>query len=1018
MVKYIFLIFIFSTTAAHSQNFVYQLNKLSIQKEYETLDSLVSYYEKNFKENKKYDSLLQVYIVKNRYIQKINGPLAADSSYSANIQYGANLLSQKNPHLLQLRVDRSENLLNIGEVQKASEVLDQVIELSKNTSSLNKVYSKAIAVKATSYLYKGDFTISKNLILNNYQKIKSTNDTLIYMSADNVLAYCYLYYEDQDSALIYVNNNLGYIENLFGKNHPNYGLTLSRLAGIYMSKEEFHTALSFAQKALKNLKSFYQETGNPTFYINEITQLALIFHRSGESSIAEDYGLLALKMYDIHRKDFPQDLSWEYNFLLEVGLNLSKEENLRSYYDSIIIYNQRNDQQLQNILTRSYLAEILLLEGNIDEAINLSKDQIKQLKAVNASPRELNFIRNTLVTALEQAGNYENYLAYAQDNYLKTSHDFGARHTETILAQSHVLDAYIKLNKENEARALLDTIYKNWCLPGVKSPSLSQCLPNKNFLSIIDPWAQYLGSKKNKDEYFDFLSEFMIYYDKALSIQSNQSSLLGDLNYIRSIFMPAINHSVQLNNKESIFYVEIIKGIYTRLMLKSALIPNDQSSEVTELHGITANFDIDQDIQVFEDLNEKFIHLKEYKDSLKNNDPEKYFAEYGLFQKHEIEQYIQNIDLQDNELMLEYFYSDSSLVVISYDGVTTKSYVLDKDKSKRVLDNYFIERSKSKSQELYALLLGKLDISSYDNLLIIPDEKLFYLNFEELIDENNEYILQSHKIRYAYSILTLALQKEISKKLLSNVSITSFTPGFSKELKSKYSNKNLIDTTWFQYLQQPFLLDLSEEFNAYPNSKIYNDSLATEHNFKTLRTPSSVLHIGTHGTFDDNSPLFSKLVFLAEDDEDGYLHTYELFNTEFKNDLVVLSACNTGTGNIENGHGVISIAQAFTHSGSPATVMTLWEVDEKATAEILKSFYKNLAKGQRKSSALRNAKLKYIDSSPAELRQPYYWAGLIILGNDDPITLSKSSVPLYMYLIVVLLILLIFIFFQTRSSSK
>ncbi|MDF1699313.1 MAG: CHAT domain-containing protein, partial [Saprospiraceae bacterium] len=128
-----------------------------------------------------------------------------------------------------------------------------------------------------------------------------------------------------------------------------------------------------------------------------------------------------------------------------------------------------------------------------------------------------------------------------------------------------------------------------------------------------------------------------------------------------------------------------------------------------------------------------------------------------------------------------------------------------------------------------------------------------------------------------------------------------------------------------------------------------------------------------------------KLIFAKDSIEDGYLHTYEIFGQNLNADLAVLSACNSGNGKLVSGEGVLSMAHAFTHAGCPSILMTKWEVDEKSTAQIIENFYDNLKAGQHKSEALRNAKLDFLANAPLQLQDPYYWAGLVIIGSDEPL---------------------------------
>jgi CHAT domain-containing protein len=100
----------------------------------------------------------------------------------------------------------------------------------------------------------------------------------------------------------------------------------------------------------------------------------------------------------------------------------------------------------------------------------------------------------------------------------------------------------------------------------------------------------------------------------------------------------------------------------------------------------------------------------------------------------------------------------------------------------------------------------------------------------------------------------------------------------------------------------------------------------------------------------------------------------------------VLSACNTGFGKIETGEGVMSLARAFHFSGVPAIIMSLWKVPDKETAFLMTEFYKNIAKKNSKSAALRHAKLAYLkEVEDPLLSHPFYWSGFVLSGNVKPL---------------------------------
>ena len=175
------------------------------------------------------------------------------------------------------------------------------------------------------------------------------------------------------------------------------------------------------------------------------------------------------------------------------------------------------------------------------------------------------------------------------------------------------------------------------------------------------------------------------------------------------------------------------------------------------------------------------------------------------------------------------------------------------------------------------------------------------------------------------------------------------------------------------------------------DGETYLNRRATEKAFKTRAPQAGILHLATHALIDDQNPMYSKFVFAADTDssEDGYLHTYELYNMRLHAELAVLSACNTGVGRLSQGEGVMSLARGFTYAGVPSVVMSLWPVDDKSTAELTNHFYAGLKAGLKKDAALRQAKLRFLEQADAVKGSPFYWAGMVSIGDPKPIRISS-----------------------------
>jgi len=323
--------------------------------------------------------------------------------------------------------------------------------------------------------------------------------------------------------------------------------------------------------------------------------------------------------------------------------------------------------------------------------------------------------------------------------------------------------------------------------------------------------------------------------------------------------------------------------------------------------------------------------------------------------------------------------------------------------------------------ELYSKLLQPVGskIKGKD-LIIIPHDKLSYIPFDALLSQkpdtsimnfmNLKYLIREYVINYSYSATLLYNYLEQNKR--SSKSILIFSPNYD-------SNTPYVDP---ETSSKRFLSPLSGAKEEVKNiskqiqSDLFLGDLAQEGVFKEKCSEYDVLHLAMHTIINDSLPMYSKLVFSNPDSkskDDGYLNTYEIYNLNLKARLAVLSACETGSGKLQRGEGVMSMARGFIYSGCPSIVMTLWKVEDKSGASIMEDFYSYLSQGKRKDVALRMAKLKHLESADPLTSHPHYWLGYVNIGNSDPLYPSKD-----VYFVVFLLLVVLFLVLDWYIRSK
>ena len=145
-----------------------------------------------------------------------------------------------------------------------------------------------------------------------------------------------------------------------------------------------------------------------------------------------------------------------------------------------------------------------------------------------------------------------------------------------------------------------------------------------------------------------------------------------------------------------------------------------------------------------------------------------------------------------------------------------------------------------------------------------------------------------------------------------------------------------------------------------------------------------IVHFATHSLLNNEHPELSGVVLSLVDragrPQNGFLRLYDIYNLRLGSDLVVLSACQTALGGEIKGEGLIGLTRGFLYAGAPRVVATLWEIDDRTTAEVMKRFYEGmLARGERPAAALRAAQVAMWRTKGWDA--PYYWAAFTLQGE-------------------------------------
>ena len=341
-----------------------------------------------------------------------------------------------------------------------------------------------------------------------------------------------------------------------------------------------------------------------------------------------------------------------------------------------------------------------------------------------------------------------------------------------------------------------------------------------------------------------------------------------------------------------------------------------------------------------------------------------------------------------------------------------------------------IQRSQHLLKQLHALIWKPLDLPDGSKVLVAPDAKLHALAFDALIDAEGKYLIDTHQISYV-DVGREVLNFKYNQHSQGRSPIIFANPAFdllatATESPDDQNRARSLIGARFEDLPGTGLEAAGiQELYDIPDNQVFRREQATETALMSLNSPKR-LHIATHAffledpeaisAFTDKKPAMQQTAADSPDPDsvpvdnwenpllrsgfvlagvnqslagtpinsknDGVVTTMELASLNLKEtDLVVLSACDTGTGVLKAREGVYGLRRVLKIAGAQSVVMSLWQVADQSTADLMVDFYRRMDEGENKKEALRSAAIA-LRSKPG-YEHPYFWAPFILSGNPD-----------------------------------
>ena len=263
------------------------------------------------------------------------------------------------------------------------------------------------------------------------------------------------------------------------------------------------------------------------------------------------------------------------------------------------------------------------------------------------------------------------------------------------------------------------------------------------------------------------------------------------------------------------------------------------------------------------------------------------------------------------------------------------------------------------AQSVWFPLAAKLPTEAR-HLMIAPAAFLNYLPFQMLPLSGGEQLIDRFTISYLPSASTLGLLgkaeplgRDLFLGALGSVAVEGWPP--------------LSGT----------LAEVKGIANIYSGATVVKEYALTHDAVLQALRDHEIVHLATHGIYDSHAPLFSALLTSPATNQPARVSLYELTDIQLKAKLVVLSACDSGTGKLFQGDEIAGLTRTILSAGAKTVVSSLWTVDDESTALLMQAFYKELGRGRSPSTALRSAALAVRKKYP----HPMFWAPFVVTGS-------------------------------------
>ncbi len=794
---------------------------------------------------------------------------------------------------------------------------------------------------------------------------------------------------------------------------------LMRVAEDYTELGDLKQALNFVNQA----QSVSQQYNSPEGEINTLIWISRSYSQARDYQNALDFlsqGLRISQTIDNRSK--------EASILTEMGDRYSElgdeEKALEFHQKALIIYQDFDNYRKQTeILNRIAVSQEQLKD--LEKALYFYHKALK-ISQENNSPY-LIFIFRSISKLYLKLGESEKALNFLQQA-LKVSDTPSSLYTDIGKVYSSLGEFEQALESFNKSLELLGSNYPEGRAENLfglgrierKKGNINRALTH--IKAAIDLIEKTRNRKLSSEERLDFFASKQDYYefyiDLLMELHQQEPSQRYDAEALNISERSKARILLELLAEANI---DIRKGVDPELVLQERSL--QQQLDAVERRRveiyISENDSVEQKTAIEQERKYLLRRYEEVQTKIREKSPS--YAALTQPQTLTLEQIQQQI-LDDDTLLLQYFLGKKRSFVWAVTKDSMTSYQLPSKELIEPAVREFIRRVVTSrrgsyknlfqaSESLYNMILAPIASQfNHQRLAIVSDGILHYLPFSALslstASSSKDYLplVINHEIVHLPSTSTLSLlrqdiqQQEPAPKTIAILA----DPVFSAEDSRLQTPTAIQRETWEQYhlnraarqldvgvwKRLPATRTEAEAILALIPKSESTYSFDFDANRTTATHPQlnqyKIIHFATHGLLNSVNPELSGMVLSMVDQQgiprNGFLRLHDIFNLNFAADLVVLSACKTGLGKQVRGEGLVGLTRGFMYAGTPRVLVSLWNVDDVATAEMMTRFYRLMLKEKLSATeALRRAQLEM--ATETQWKSPYYWAAFTLQGE-------------------------------------